>query len=81
MATDVNIEKEPNTRYPQLDKEYHYFFTAGDIEQFVSGIQQFDVDKEKLKELQKSDLIKEKTFEDLFYTFEYMFNNFKKGTP
>jgi hypothetical protein len=78
---DVNIEKEPNTRYPQLDKEYHYFFTAGDIEQFVSGIRQFDVDKEKLKELlQNRESIKEKTFEDLFYTFEYMFNNFKKGT-
>ena len=65
----VNNKKE-NNRYVQLNSDYHYFFTCGDPDQFVQNIVEYSC---------SSKIKPKKTFKNLYDTFEYMFDTYKKG--
>lgn len=64
----LKIEKKNNDRYTNLNKPYHYFFTAGDYEQFVENIV-----------LENTNPQIESSKYSVFETFEYIFHKFKKG--
>jgi len=67
---NVNVKnKKENKRYNQINQDYHYFFTAGDPEQFVQNIVAYPSVNDNAT----------KTFQNLYDTFEYLFDTFKKG--
>ena len=63
--------KKENNRYHQLNHDYHYFFMAGDSDQFVQNVKTYPCSV--------NDKATIKTFQNLFDTFEYLFDTFKKG--
>lgn len=71
LETDLNlleINKKENERYSSLNQAYHYFFTAGDYEQFLENISLTSTNTE----------IHQSRY-SIFDTFEYLFHKFKKG--
>lgn len=67
----VNNKKE-NKRYNQLNQDYHYFYTCGDPDQFVNNIVTYP-------SVDDPNRVVTRSFQNLFDTFEYLFDVYKKG--
>ena len=71
--------RKENKRYNQLNHDYHYFFTCGDPDQFVENIVTYNPSPSFVSLLKDNLVVGTKTFQNLFDTFEFIFDTFKKG--
>ena len=80
-SSDLRIPmKKRNLRYRRLDQSHLYFFIAGDPDQFINNIKSSSTSVISSSSFNKCDLPSQSTIVDMFHTYEYINNLYKKGT-